>query len=377
MDQPAAPALSLAEIEETRAMIAPHVVRTPVHDWRGREIEALLRARHAGQSQARIVPAGRHLQGARRHLEDAAAEPEELARGVCAVSAGNHAIAAAYAAAALGTTAKVVMMGSANPGPRRDLPRARRRGGDGADGRTAFEMVEAIARDEGRTFIHPFEGPYTALGTATLGLEWLEQVPDLEAVIIAIGGGGLVAGGASAAIKLLKPDCLVFGVEPTGSDTMTPQLRRRRARSTMPRSRTIADSLAPPFALPYSFGLCRRNVDEIVLVDDDQIRAAMALLFREMKLAVEPAARSGDRRLGRPAQGSAGGEEGGRPRLRLEHRFRHVRTPHAARGEAVLVTKTPFGPAEPVEALLVVTSFRKTGKRYGSSPGSAPTQDER
>ncbi len=106
-------------------------------------------------------------------------------------------------------------------------------------------------------------------------------------MIIAIGGGGL-CGGASAAIKLLKPECLVFGVEPTGSDTMT---RSFAQGSPIDHAevRTIADSLAPPFALPYSFGLCRANVDDIVLVDDDQIRSAMALLFREMKLAVEPA----------------------------------------------------------------------------------------
>ena len=119
-------------------------------------------------------------------------------------------------------------MGSANPAR---VEACRALGAEvvtAPDGKTAFEMVEAISRDEGRSFIHPFEGPYTAMGTATLGLEWLEQVPDLDAVIIAIGGGGL-CGGASSAIKLLKPDCLVFGVEPTGSDTMTPQLRARVA----------------------------------------------------------------------------------------------------------------------------------------------------
>ena len=121
------------------------------------------------------------------------------------------------------------------------------------DGRTAFEMVEAISRDEGRSFIHPFEGPYTALGTATLGVEWLEQVPDLDAVIIAIGGGGL-CGGASAAIKLMKPDCLVFGVEPTGSDTMTRSFALGKPIDHA-EVRTIADSLAPPFALPTASAL--------------------------------------------------------------------------------------------------------------------------
>ena len=151
-------------------------------------------------------------------------------------------------------------MGSANPAR---VAACRALGAEvvtAPDGRTAFEMVEAIARDEGRSFIHPFEGPYTALGTATLGVEWLEQVPDLDAVIIAIGGGGL-CGGASAAIKLLKPDCLVFGVEPTGSDTMTRSFAQGQPIDHA-EVRTIADSLAPPFALPYSYGLCRANVDD-------------------------------------------------------------------------------------------------------------------
>ena len=81
------------------------------------------------------------------------------------------------------------------------------------DGKTAFEMVEAIARDEGRSFVHPFEGPYTALGTATLGMEWLEQVPDLDAVIIAIGGGGLCGAGCLA--LLASSSCL--GSDSTGT----------------------------------------------------------------------------------------------------------------------------------------------------------------
>jgi threonine dehydratase len=287
MDQPA-PTLSLAEIEETREMIAPHVVRTPVHDWRGREIEALLAPGTRVNLKLELFQQSGTFKARGALSKMMRLTPDELARGVTAVSAGNHAIATAYAAACLGSSAKVVMMGSANPAR---VAACRALGAEvvtAPDGRTAFEMVEAIARDEGRSFIHPFEGPHTALGTATLGAEWLEQAPDLDAVIIAIGGGGL-CGGASAAIKLLKPECRVFGVEPTGSDTMTRSFAEGKPIDHA-EVRTIADSLAPPFALPYSFGLCRDNVDDLVLVDDDQIRSAMALLFREMKLAVEPAA---------------------------------------------------------------------------------------
>jgi len=288
MEAATAPRLSLDDIRETRALIAPYVVRTPVHDWRGREIEALLPEGTRVNLKLELFQQSGTFKARGAISKVLRLSPDERARGICAVSAGNHAIAAAYAAAAVGTTAKVVMMGSANPA-RVEACRALGAGVVMApDGKTAFEMVEAIARDEGRSFVHPFEGPYTALGTATLGMEWLEQVPDLDAVIIAVGGGGL-AGGASAAIKLLKPDCLVFGVEPTGSDTMTRSFAQGSPVNHA-EVRTIADSLAPPFALPYSYGLCRANIDDLVLVDDDAIRAAMTLLFREMKLAVEPAA---------------------------------------------------------------------------------------
>jgi threonine dehydratase len=151
----------------------------------------------------------------------------------------------------------------------------------------AFARVREIEAQEGRAFIHPFEGPLTALGTATMGLEICEQARDLDAIIVPIGGGGLCAG-VAAAVKQLLPRCEVYGVEPAGADSM-----HRSFASGKPESidavRTIADSLGAPHAAPYSFALCRRYVDRLVKVDDDALRSAMALLFRSAKLAVEPA----------------------------------------------------------------------------------------
>ena len=135
--------------------------------------------------------------------------------------------------------------------------------------------------------MHPFEGPLTALGTATLGLELAEQMEDVEAVVVPIGGGGLCAG-VAAAVKQARPGCRVFGVEPAGADTM-----RRSLDAGSPQAidsvRTIADSLGAPHAAPYSFELVRRYVDDVVLVDDDALRDAMLLMFASAKLAVEPA----------------------------------------------------------------------------------------
>ncbi len=214
-----------------------------------------------------------------------------LARGVTGVSAGNHAISLAYCARELGTTATVVMPHTANPfrvqvcrelGAVVELV---------ADVHAAFSRVREIEAAEGRTFVHPFEGPRTALGTATVGLEFMDQMREagttLDAVLVAAGGGGLT-GGVACAVKQMQPSTAVFVVEPTGADTM----HRSIAAGTPQRLdavRTIADSLGAPQCEPYSFALNQQFADEVVLVDDAQIREAMRLLFRSAKLVVEPA----------------------------------------------------------------------------------------
>jgi threonine dehydratase len=155
------------------------------------------------------------------------------------------------------------------------------------DGPTAFRMVDEIRAQEGRAMVHPFEGPNVAQGAGTLGLEFAEQVEGLDAVIISIGGGGL-CGGSAAAIKQMAAGCKVYGVEPEGADSMRRSFEAG-APVTLKSISTIADSLAPPMALPYSFAARRRYVDEIVTVSDDQIRRAMLALFEDLKLALEPA----------------------------------------------------------------------------------------
>ena len=277
----------LAAMEAARATLGGLIDETPVHRWQaaavadalGRESEVFLKLelfQRTGTFKAR----GALLSA--MALDDAA-----RARGVTAVSAGNHAIAVAFAAHSVGTTAKVVMMEGADPFR---VAQVRRYGAELVlvpDVHAAFETVRAIEGEEGRTMIHPFEGRTIACGTATVGLELAGQVPGLDAVVVPIGGGGLCAG-VSCAIKAVQPDCRVYGVEPEGADTMH---RSFAAGAPQPieRVRTIADSLGAPFALPYSFGLCRRYVDELVKIDDEAMRRAMGLLFAEMKLAVEPA----------------------------------------------------------------------------------------
>lgn len=279
--------LSLEQIQATRRQLASRVALTPVWQWQDRELSLMVGDKtqvmlklelfqHTGTFKPR---------GALAVMLSLA--PEVLARGVTAVSAGNHAIAVAYAAKLLGTTAKVVMPKSANP------VRVARSGEYGAevvladDVTAAFALVEEIQANEGRTFIHPFEGPLTCAGTGTVGMEFCEQAGELDAVLIPVGGGGLIAGMA-AAIKQMQPQCQVIGIEPVGADTMYRSMRSGKP-ERIDKVRTIADSLGAPYSTPYTLGLCRRYVDEVVLINDDDMRRGMALLFRSMKLAVEPA----------------------------------------------------------------------------------------
>jgi threonine dehydratase len=281
-----------AAIEAAAAELAPHVRETPLWAWDDESVAGLLPPetrpvlklelfQHAGSFKAR---------GALSVM--LALTPEARRRGVTAVSAGNHAIAVAWAARTLGTTAKVVMPKTADPFR---VERCRRLGAAvelADDVHLAFARTEQIEREEGRAFVHPFEGPRTALGTATLGREMLRQDPLLEAVIVPVGGGGLAAGVASA-VKQFKPECLVFGVEPEGNDTMLRSLRSGHPeRAPEGGYRTIADSLSPPYTMEYSLALCRRFLDDLVLVSDDALRRALALLFHGAKLAVEPAGAS-------------------------------------------------------------------------------------
>ncbi len=212
----------------------------------------------------------------------------QLARGITAVSAGNHAIAAAYCARIFGTSARIFMPKTAK---QIRVERARSYGAELVFCETQtemFERAEAAQRDEGRTFVHPFEGPFTVQGTATVGLEIASQIPQLDLMVLPIGGGGLCSGVASY-LKQVNPGIRIVGVEPEGADIMAlsfdtggPVVKEE--------VRTIADSLAPPKSEPYTYGVCRKFVDQLVQVSDAEMIQGMRILLDDMKLMVEPAA---------------------------------------------------------------------------------------
>lgn len=282
------PAPTLDEIQAAAARIAPHVVETPLARWLAPGV-----ARRLGGA-AEVLLKLETLQAtgtfkARGAINNALLFARGGApKGLTAASAGNHAVATAWAARRIGVPAKVVMVKTANP---LRIALAKAEGAEvimAEDAVAAFGEAERIRRDDGYAFVHPFDGHATACGTGTLGAEVLRQAGSLDAVVVAVGGGGL-AGGLAHAIKLINPRCLVLGVEPTGADAMRRSIEAG-APVKLERVDTIADSLAPPMALPYGFELCRAALDDLIAIDDDLIAAGLAVMQAEARLAVEPAA---------------------------------------------------------------------------------------
>jgi threonine dehydratase len=218
--------------------------------------------------------------------------PEQRARGIAAYSSGNHAQAVALAARELGGTAVILMPA--------DTPASKMAAvvGYGAEvvtydryteDRTA--LGEKLAADRGLALIPPYEHPHVIAGQGTVALELLEEVGELDALVVPVGGGGLTAGSATV-VKGLLPDARVIGVEPeAGDDTLRSLAAGERV--SIPVPRTIADGQAADIPGELTFSVNRRLVDEIVLVSDDDIRAAMRFAFDRMKIVVEPSGATG------------------------------------------------------------------------------------
>jgi threonine dehydratase len=213
--------------------------------------------------------------------------PEQRQRGVITYSSGNHGQAMALAARELGAPAVVVMPTTA-PGVKVDGAR-----GFGAEvifaGTTSVERrlrAEEEAAARGLTMVPPFDHEWIIAGQGTLGLEMLEQRPDVAAVLVPVGGGGLLAG-VAAAIKQTRPAVRVIGVEPAGAAAMKASLEAGHP-VTLPRTESVADGLMPVRPGDLTFAHAREYVDEVVTVDDEQIVDAVIWLFSKAKVVAEP-----------------------------------------------------------------------------------------
>jgi threonine dehydratase len=216
-------------------------------------------------------------------LDDAA-----RARGVITVSAGNHAQALAWAARDAGVRCTVVMPERA---ARAKVDASRAYGAEvvlhGATSIQAFTRAHELAMERSLAFVHPFDDDAIMSGQGTVGLEILDQLSDFDDVIVPIGGGGLIAGIATA-IKERKPAVKVYGVEPTGAAVMRKSLDDGHP-VRLESVNTIADGLAAPMAGDMTYPIVKRYVDDVVVVTDDDIMSAMRELLFSAKLLAEGA----------------------------------------------------------------------------------------
>jgi threonine dehydratase len=214
--------------------------------------------------------------------------PQQASRGVIAASAGNHAQGVAYHATKRGIRALVVMP---LPTPLVKVTATRNFGADvllhGANYDEAFAEAMRLCAEQDLTFIHPFDNPDVMAGQGTIGLELLEQIPQLEAVVVPIGGGGLI-GGIACAIKESKPNIRVIGVQTSRLPSMAAAVAAHRPVVIEPAT-TIADGIAVRRAGDLTLPLVERYVDEIVTVDEDEIASAILVLLEREKTLAEGA----------------------------------------------------------------------------------------
>ena len=280
--------VSLQDIRDAAQRIAGAAHRTPV--LRSRTLDAL--------TGARVYLKAEHLQrvgafkfrGAYNAI--ARLPAEQRARGIAAYSSGNHAQAVALAARELGSSAVIVMPADTPPAKLDAVA------GYGAEIVTydrytgnREELGERLAGERGLALIPPYEHPDVIAGQGTAALELLERAGELDALLTPVGGGGLMAGSATVA-KALHPAIRTIGVEPTDGDDTRRSLAAGQ-RVAVPVPRTIADGQAADIPGELTFSINQHLVDEIVLVTDEQILAAMRFAFDRLKLVMEPSGATG------------------------------------------------------------------------------------
>lgn len=276
--------MGLPEIEAARRLLAGVVVETPVVP--NRALSALCAGPVLFKCENLQRTGSFKIRGGYTRISRL--DAGERARGVVAASAGNHAQGVALAAQMLGVTATVFMPEAAA------IPKVGATRGYGAEvrlvGETIEESIAAAVEFAGRTgavFVHPFDHPDIIAGQGTVGVEILEQVPDVATVLVCTGGGGLL-GGVAAAVKARRPDVRVVGVQASGAAAWPASLAAGTPRP-LDSMRTIADGIAVGRPGDITFSQVAALVDEIVTVDDDALSRALLLCLERAKMLVEPA----------------------------------------------------------------------------------------
>ncbi len=284
--------VGLDEILAARERIAGHIHRTPL-------LSSATAARFVAAAGGPRLADGRlylkaeHLQrtgsfkarGMTNRI--ATLDPDQRARGAITMSAGNAGQAYAWAATDAGVPMTVVMAAGANP---TKVAACRGYGAEvvleGAHVGDAFRALERIRDERGLTFVHPFEDAAVIAGHGSVGLELLEDLPEVDVVVVGVGGGGLISG-IAAGLKARRPAVRVYGVEPVDAAAMTLAFEAGAPVTIEPR--TVADGLAAPFAGELTLAMCRRYLDGLVLLDDATILGGVRFALERTKQVLEPA----------------------------------------------------------------------------------------
>ena len=277
--------IKLRDITNAQQIIAGRVHRTPLMSSMtlGRRTNAHLHFKaEVFQKTGSFKP-----RGAINKLHHLTAE--ERKRGVITISSGNHAQGLAYAASLFGISATVVMPHTT---PANKVSATRGYGAEVVltEG-DIFTTCLEIQKERNLTLVHPFDDPHVVAGQGTIGLEILDDLPEVDAVFVPVGGGGLISGIATA-IKLSKPAVKIVGVEPIGASAMWQSLQRK-ALVHLDKIDTIAEGLATPFVGELNLALVQKYVDELVLVSDDEMIEALGLILEWCKILTEPAGAAG------------------------------------------------------------------------------------
>jgi len=276
--------LSLADIERARVTIAPHIHRTPL--LTSRSLSERIGATAYLKAESLQRTGSFKVRGAVNAI--AALTPEQRASGIVTMSAGNHAQAVAYAAAALGVPVFVAMPEGA---PATKVAATRSYGAEvrfGADTTKLMPIVEDLRTARGLRFVHPFDDEAVIAGQGTVALEVLDDLPDADVIVVPVGGGGLISGIATV-MAARRAGARVYGVEPEGAQAVRRGLEAGKS-VRLDSVHTVADALAAPFAGELCLEIIRRLVADVVVLSDEEIVEGMRLVWERARLVVEPGA---------------------------------------------------------------------------------------
>jgi threonine dehydratase len=284
--------VDLVAIERAREIVAGRVHRTPVLSSKA-AAAVVERATGKRLADGTLYLKAEHLQKTGSFkprgmtAKVATLSEDERRRGIITVSAGNAAQGYAFAGAALGVPVTVVMPAAA---VRSKADAAAGYGArvvlEGDHVGATFAAMDRIRAEEGLTFCHPFDDAAVMAGHGSAGIELLEDLPDVDVVVVGIGGGGLISG-VAAAVKAVRPSARVYGVEPEGSDAISQGLAAGQSVRITPKS--VADGLNAPFAGELTLAVIRELVDEVIRIDDPTILGGLRFAIERMKQVLEPA----------------------------------------------------------------------------------------